>query len=231
MAGPEGADQDGHGSRAQADGGPGGAGSRRRLARLAGLTRPAAQANVPGPWWRLGYTPRFWVLLVPVSLLAGMAGAGLKLLLRLVEHAAWDYHAGEQANAVGQTSAAHRIVSLAIAGVLAGLIWWAMRGMGFVWLLGAVNLKRIKDSRILVAPLVAFLILGLVSIAYPQLLGNGRDIGENVFLGGLAPATLGALLILKPLVTAMCWGSGARGGMFTPTTSYGALLGRGWSLL
>lgn len=108
-------------------------------------------------------------------------------------------------------------------------------GMGFVWLLGAVNLKRIKDNRILVAPLVAFLILGLASIAYPQLLGNGRDIGENVFLGGLAPATLAALLVLKPLLTAMCWGSGARGGMFTPTTAYGALLGallgRAWSLL
>lgn len=63
---------------------------RRPLARLAELTRPAAQANVPGTWWRLGYTTRFWMLLAAISLLAGMAGAGLRLLLRAVEHAAWD---------------------------------------------------------------------------------------------------------------------------------------------
>lgn len=97
------------------------------LARLSHLTRPAAQLNVPGGWWRLGYTTRFWVLLASASLLAGLAGAGLRLLLWLVQHLAWGYHAGEFVNAVGATSSLHWIVNLAIAGVLAGGVWWTMR--------------------------------------------------------------------------------------------------------
>jgi len=44
-----------------------------------------------------------------------------------------------------------------------------------------------------------------------------------------------ALFALKPLVTALCLGSGATGGLFTPTMSTGALLGAflgtAWSLL
>jgi H+/Cl- antiporter ClcA len=38
-------------------------------------------------------------------------------------------------------------------------------------------------------------------------------------------ALLAVLLVLKPLVTAACLGSGAPGGLFTPTLAYGVLLG------
>jgi len=45
----------------------------------------------------------------------------------------------------------------------------------------------------------------------------------------------GALAGLKPLVTALCLGSGANGGLFTPTLSTGAVLGAAlggaWSLI
>lgn len=365
------------------------------LDRLARLARGAAQPNVPGPRWKLGYTRRLWALLLPVAILSGLAGAGLRLLLRFVEHQDWSYRAGEMSNAVGASGDGHRIVSLAIAGGLAGGIWWAMQrltgstggelndalwsgegemppvrtlisaalsttiialgasigreqppkdaaaaiagwfarrgalsaqervllmacaaggawaavydmplgggvftaevllgtlalpvlvpavataglatavswsvlsvhpyytgipiygvstsllvwgllagpllglgAIGFVWLLGAANVHRVRGNWVLLGPPVAFLVLGLAAIPFPQLLGNGRDIGENLFLGGLGTATIGALLVLKPLLTAACWGSGAKGGMFTPTTSYGALLGailgRLWSLL
>jgi chloride channel protein, CIC family len=46
--------------------------------------------------------------------------------------------------------------------------------------------------------------------------------------------SLSLLLALKPLVTALCLGSGASGGLFTPTLSTGAVLGgslgMAWSL-
>lgn len=361
---------------------------------LAGLTRGAAQPNVPGRWWQLGYGARFWALLVPVALMSGGAGAGLKLLLHAVEDVTWSYRAGEMSNAVAATSAAHRVIALAVAGAMAGGGWWAIKkltgssggelddaiwsgegdmpvapslgssvlsmtviaigasigreqppkdtaaaltgwlarrvrlsreercllmacaagagwaavynmpfgggvfaaevligslalpviipavatsalataiswaagghhyyyqgipsygapttllvwavlagpvlgvvGLGFVWLLGAANKYRVSGNWVLIGPLVAFTALGLLSIPFPQLLGNGRDIGEDVFLGGLTPALIVALLVLKPLVTALCWGSGASGGMFTPTTAYGAtagaLAGYLWSL-
>jgi H+/Cl- antiporter ClcA len=56
-----------------------------------------------------------------------------------------------------------------------------------------------------------------------------------VFLGEGGLALLFALFALKPLVTALCLGSGAAGGLFTPTLSTGAalggFLGLAWSLL
>lgn len=58
---------------------------------------------------------------------------------------------------------------------------------------------------------------------------------EGVFLGGGGFALLFALFALKPLVTALCLGSGTSGGLFTPTMSTGAVLGgflgMAWSLL
>jgi H+/Cl- antiporter ClcA len=87
----------------------------------------------------------------------------------------------------------------------------------------------------LVAPLGAFLILGVISIRYPQLLGNGRGIAQTAFLGQAGLMLLVALFVLKPLVTAMCLGSGASGGLFTPTLATGATLGGAmgqvWSLV
>ena len=52
---------------------------------------------------------------------------------------------------------------------------------------------------------------------------------------GSASATIAVLLVLKPLATAACLGSGAPGGLFTPTLAFGVLLGgllgEGWSQL
>jgi CIC family chloride channel protein len=58
---------------------------------------------------------------------------------------------------------------------------------------------------------------------------------SSAFLGGGSLALLFALFALKPLVTALCLGSGGSGGLFTPTLSTGAVLGGflggAWSLL
>ncbi len=68
-------------------------------------------------------------------------------------------------------------------------------------------------------------LLGAASIPLPQLLGNGRDIAELAFLGQLSPLLLGSLLVLRPLATVLCLGSGAPGGLFTPSLAIGAMLG------
>ncbi len=67
--------------------------------------------------------------------------------------------------------------------------------------------------------------LGLLALRYPLLLGNGVDLAQFAFLGGAGLATLVALTALKPLVTAACLRSGAYGGLFTPTLSFGAVFG------
>ena len=77
--------------------------------------------------------------------------------------------------------------------------------------------------------------LGGLGLVYPQLYGNGKDMAEQAFLGEGTPSLFAALAVLKPLVTALCLGSGMAGGLFTPTLSTGAVLGaalgQAWSLL
>ncbi|MBO0702499.1 MAG: chloride channel protein, partial [Candidatus Dormibacteraeota bacterium] len=117
-----------------------------------------------------------------------------------------------------------------LAGPLIGLV-----AVGFVRLIGWVSAHHASGRWVLVAPLGAFLILGAFSLAYPQLLGNGRGMAHQAFLGEATFGLLVALFVLKPLVTALCLGSGASGGLFTPTISVGAVLGGAlgqvWSLL
>jgi H+/Cl- antiporter ClcA len=86
-----------------------------------------------------------------------------------------------------------------------------------------------------IAPVLALTALGAASIAFPQLLGNGRDIAELAFKGQVAPLLLLALVLLRPAATILCLGSGAPGGLFTPSLASGAMLGAAlglpWALL
>ena len=85
------------------------------------------------------------------------------------------------------------------------------------------------------APLWMFTLLGCVAIAFPQLLGNGKDVTELTFTNKLGLPLLLILIFLKPLATAGCLGSGAPGGLFTPSITIGAVFGgcfgRLWSLI
>src|ERR1035441_1321034 len=107
-----------------------------------------------------------------------------------------------------------------LAGPVIGLI-----SSAYIRLIGWVSHHRARGLRALFAPVVAFGILGVIGIWYPQLFGNGLDMARDAFLGIGSLSLLLALFALKPLVTALCLGSGASGGLFTPTLSTGAVLG------
>ena len=106
---------------------------------------------------------------------------------------------------------------------------------GYIRLIGWVSHHRLTGRIAAVGPLVAFSILGAIGIAYPALFGNGKDMAHRAFLGQGALLVLVALFALKPLVTALCLGSGASGGLFTPFMSTGAVFGAFtgilWSML
>jgi len=352
------------------------------------------QPNVPGKGIVASYGLVFWVLVVSIGLAAGLCGAALIELLQGIEHLAWSYSSGSFLHAVEATSAAHRVLILLLAGVLAGVgaivlrrlrgfgggeiseaLWlqdgrlafwpsvsrgtlsivivalgaslgreaapqltgaavasglcerfglprWQRRllvacgagaGMAAVYnvplggalfalevLLGTVTLPLVLPALAtsaiatavawvalptgptyhvppygssasavvwglvigpiaglaavawvrliaavhrlrptgrwrLLAPIAVLTALGVIAIAYPQLLGNGLDTVQLAILGQLAVGLLAVLLILKPLVTAACLGSGAPGGLFTPTLAYGVLfgglLGHVWTLI
>jgi CIC family chloride channel protein len=122
------------------------------------------------------------------------------------------------------------------------LVWALLAGpligiaaASWVKLVGWANDRRPQGRGLPLQPVVAFTVLGVLAIEYPLLLGNGHDLTQFAFTGAGALATLGALAVLKPLVTALCVRSGAIGGLFTPTMSTGAVLGsflgHAWALL
>lgn len=112
------------------------------------------------------------------------------------------------------------IVWAIVAGPLIGLA-----SVAYVRLIAWANALRPSGFLALVAPILLFCVVGGVAIGYPQLLGNGRGVVQRTFLGEYGLSLLTALAILRPLATAACLGSGAPGGLFTPTLTLGALLG------
>jgi chloride channel protein, CIC family len=350
------------------------------------MARPpiSLQPNVPGRGIVASYRPSFWALVAGIGVFAGLAGAGLLTLLKLVGRGAWSYESGRYVDAVNATSAGHRVVVLVAAGLLTGVgvvvigrlsssaageisesLWlragrltlpsslargvlsmvtvgmgaslgreaapqlagaamasraadwaslpdWQRRllvacgagaGMAAVYnvplggalfalevLLGTVTLPlvlpalatsviatatawvavpnhpvyavpaygisaslvafavvagplaglaavgwvrliaqahrlRPRGRGRIIVPVVVFAALGVVSIRYPQVLGNGLDIVQLSALGRFSVGLLLALVVLKPLATSACLGSGSPGGLFTPTLACGVLLG------
>jgi len=118
----------------------------------------------------------------------------------------------------------------AIVGPLAGLA-----AVAWVHLIARVHMLRPVGRWRVIAPIVVLTCLGVVAIAYPELLGNGMDTVQLAITGQLAVGLTAALLFLKPLATAGCLGSGTPGGLFTPTLMFGVLfgglLGHAWSVV
>jgi chloride channel protein, CIC family len=107
-----------------------------------------------------------------------------------------------------------------VAGPIAGVV-----SVGYVRTVAWADRRKPRGWLRLVVPVVSLGLLGAVSIPFPQVLGNGKDIAQLAFAGQVAPALLLTLLLLKPAATVLCLGSGAPGGLFTPTLALGALLG------
>jgi chloride channel protein, CIC family len=105
------------------------------------------------------------------------------------------------------------------------MLAWSLLAGPLIRLIGWAGDRRPSGRARLARPPVAFAILGAASLAFPLLLGNGRDLAQFAFSGAGALGTLAALAVLKPLLTSLCLRSGAPGGLFTPTLSLGAVLG------
>ena len=105
--------------------------------------------------------------------------------------------------------------------------------VAWVQLIGSAGRRRPKGRGRYLAPPLVFAALALLSIPYPQLLGNGKDIVQLAVVGRFSIGLLAVLFVLKPLVTAACVASGSPGGLFTPTFSVGVLFtgvaGIAWS--
>jgi H+/Cl- antiporter ClcA len=111
------------------------------------------------------------------------------------------------------------LVFAILMGPIIGLV-----GTGWTRLVEWATRQRPNGAGRWFAPALAFGALGLLSLQYPQLLGNGRGIVQLGIAGNIGLGLLVVLLLLKPLVTAACVASGSPGGLFTPTFAVGVLL-------
>jgi CIC family chloride channel protein len=74
-------------------------------------------------------------------------------------------------------------------------------------------------------PAVGGLGVGLIAIAFPEVLGVGYGTTDDALKGELNLPLLLALLAAKILATALTLGSGFGGGVFSPSLFVGAMLG------
>jgi CIC family chloride channel protein len=107
-----------------------------------------------------------------------------------------------------------------LAGPIAGVV-----SVGYVRAVRWADSHKPSGWKRVIAPVVALGAVGVTSIAFPQILGNGRDVAELAFTDRLSSALLVALVVLKPAATLSCVASGTPGGLFTPSLAMGALLG------
>jgi CIC family chloride channel protein len=117
-------------------------------------------------------------------------------------------------------TSASSVVWALVAGPIAGVV-----SVGYVRAVTWADRNKPDGWRRLAAPVLVLGLLGAVSIPFPQLLGNGKDISQLAFTNQAAPALLLILLALRPMATVLCVRSGAPGGLFTPSLTVGALLG------
>jgi H+/Cl- antiporter ClcA len=110
------------------------------------------------------------------------------------------------------------------------LLWAAAVGpligllaVGWTLLIRRASLAQPQGASKYLVPFVVFGVLALLSVRYPQLLGNGKDIVQLAIVGNLSVGLLTALFVLKPLVTGGCIASGSPGGLFMPTFAVGTL--------
>jgi CIC family chloride channel protein len=113
------------------------------------------------------------------------------------------------------------------------LPWFVLLGI-LSGLLGAGFLKmlRYSEDRFNLLPIPVFarlalggLVVGAISVAFPEVWGNGYSVTNQMLRGELALDFLIGVFFAKLLATLATVGSGAVGGVFTPTLFLGAALG------
>jgi CIC family chloride channel protein len=116
------------------------------------------------------------------------------------------------------------LVPYALLGVAAGIVG--------PWFLRVVDLARagFAATRLPLTLRLGLggLLVGLVSVWVPQVSGNGYSVVTSLLAEPWLWTTVLMLLVFKILATAATVGSGAVGGVFTPTLFVGAALGSLW---
>ncbi|MHC1478657.1 chloride channel protein [Frateuria aurantia] len=114
-----------------------------------------------------------------------------------------------------------------------GLLWWSLlagpllglAGEGFARLTDWARRRAPVGAGMIPWSLAVFSLIGLASMLYPQVLGNGRGPAAESFDASLSLQLALILLLLKLGAVTASLRAGAGGGLLTPTIAIGALFG------
>ena len=99
-------------------------------------------------------------------------------------------------------------------------------GLAFNRIMAAARPAKLMSTWVLIPALAgAGLVMGICSHRWPELPGNGRSILTVSLVSGMTLSTAAAILVLKPLLTALFLRAGGAGGMLTPSLATGAAAG------
>jgi chloride channel protein, CIC family len=110
----------------------------------------------------------------------------------------------------------HAVLGM-LAGVVAALFLLALRASAALY-------ARSRLPRP-VAMASAALVVGVVTVWFPEVVGNGQNAIATLFQRQWTLGAVASVLIVRLIVTPLTVGSGAVGGVFTPTLFIGAMLG------
>jgi H+/Cl- antiporter ClcA len=99
-------------------------------------------------------------------------------------------------------------------------------GLAFNRMMAAARPASLMRTWVLIPALAAAgLVMGVCSHWWPELPGNGRSILTVSLASGMTLSAAAAILVLKPLLTALFLRAGGAGGMLTPSLATGAAAG------
>lgn len=116
-------------------------------------------------------------------------------------------------------------ISVIIACIVLGVAA-SIAGVSFAKLIFFNNklFARIKNPNYL-KPAIAGLFIGLIGLFVPLVLGSGNIAVDILMAHKLQFGAIIIIFLLKLILTPLCFGSGAAGGIFLPTLMLGAFLG------
>ncbi|EBL5343048.1 voltage-gated ClC-type chloride channel ClcB [Salmonella enterica subsp. enterica serovar Dublin] len=163
-----------------------------------------------------------------IGILAALAVAAFRHAMQLLEWIFLSNDTGSLVNAAEGLSPWRRLITPALGGLVAGLC-----GPLLMWLMTASHnsFLRLKLSPPWQLALGG-LIVGLLSLLTPTVWGNGYSVVQSFLLSPPLFSLIGGIFACKILAVLASSGSGAPGGVFTPTLfvglSIGMFLGRIW---
>jgi H+/Cl- antiporter ClcA len=99
-------------------------------------------------------------------------------------------------------------------------------GLAFNRVMATAHRAALTRSWLLIPAIAgAGLLIGVCSHWWPELPGNGKSILTASLAGGMTLTTAAAVLLLKPVLTAVFLRAGATGGLLTPALATGAAAG------